>query len=138
GLMRLLGQHNGTYGQHAMAHGYLPISRQITLTMQSHPVYWPALADGHVIRPGPPPSRNPDGAAAQPCAGLWCRGLHDTSAAKPALPDTNEVGPVPESGGVTAPGSTPGTTPAPSSPGGDLTVLPDDPACGITLCCTPG
>lgn len=33
---------------HMMAHGFLPFRQQASLTMQSHPVRWPALADGRV------------------------------------------------------------------------------------------
>src|SRR5690606_502404 len=101
--------------------------------MQSHPVHWPLPEDGTFIRLGAVPTRA-SGAPALPCTGLWCPG----QAGKPAIPQAPPLPPTtadpPQH--TTGP-DTPGT-PASAEPGTDLGVLPDDPACGVTLCCVTG
>lgn len=48
-LMRTLSPADESYRSRAMAQGYLPIVRGISLTMQSHPVDWPDRSDGKVV-----------------------------------------------------------------------------------------
>ena len=137
-LLRTLGNTQGTYSQRAMSRGYLPLSREISLTMQSHPVRWPMPGAGHVIRPGSdnmlPLPPNP-----QTCTGLWC------------LPAPGENNNTPGSSGSNSsngangadPSGFPGEPTTPEHPPGhlpgtdDLTVDVNDPACGVTLCCAP-
>lgn len=139
GLMRLLGRSGGTYGQHAMAHGYLPLSREISLVMQSHPVRWPGLvAAGNVIQPGLPTLAGP--APILPCTGLWCMAPQSTTLA-PGSPDA----PYRPPGSVRAPPAEPATPTSPTAPlpgpadtsTDGLAVAPDHPDCGLTLCCAP-
>src|SRR3546814_6870832 len=140
GLIRLLGIAHGTYSQHAMAHGYLPLNREISLAMQSHPVRWPMPEGGHILRPGTLLNTSQTAFAAEPCAGLWCTYQQPADGSLPR--------PDPKSG-MSGPGTTPrnehATTPlAPPAQEQanipdttELAVTPDDPACGLTLCCTP-
>lgn len=69
-IMRALNPADDSYRSRAMAYGYLPIPRSVSLAMQSHPVEWPDRSDGKVIHgemgngPGSPPIS---------CTGLWSR-----------------------------------------------------------------
>jgi hypothetical protein len=154
GLLRLLGNERGTYGQRAMAlGGYLPLTREIALTMESHPVLWPLPANGKLIRaPESPAAAAPDIAS---CHGWWC-----ARQAPPARPFDGSVPDQPASGtpapGLPASGNPadttgPGDVAAGRPPGGHsnsgedpdvihdaLGVAPDDPACGVVLCCVAG
>lgn len=138
GLMRLLGKAGGSFGQHAMAHGYLPLSREISLVMQSHPVRWPTLAAGNVIQPGLPTLAGP--VSELPCTGLWCMAPQAPGPA-PATPDPRDhlpgAGPV-VPGGLPAITDVPTPLPVSSDTGTQgLAVAPDHPDCGLTLCCVP-
>ncbi|NYT65132.1 pilus assembly protein [Alcaligenaceae bacterium] len=135
-LLRQLGNVDGSYSQRAMAlGGYLPISQDISLVMQSHPVDWPMLANGKVINQAATP--NTSVANTMPaCVGFWCLrtpkalGLIDTTdtgsesntslpiVPKPADPTGQEV---------------PAETPLPDID--TPTPNPDDMVCGISLCC---
>lgn len=141
-LLRALGNPNGNYRQRALAQGYLPMTRQITLLMQSHPVLWNNDPSGKVIyRPQGSPLDDT-------CSGWLCNsGRHaidDTPGGLPAPdgtslptypahptkpPGYDDVGSGSGTGGA---GTTPGE---PSQRYPDLTVDPDDPMCGVTLCC---
>jgi len=74
-LIANLNVHIDAYAQRALAAGLLPIVREIRLDMASHPVDWPSLPDGRVIKKeaadgisaGTP---SPANAA---CSGLWCQ-----------------------------------------------------------------
>lgn len=136
GLMRLLGKQNGTYGQHAMAHGYLPIKRQISLTMQSHPVHWPMLNDGTIVRPGAA-SFYSTGNSVVPCTGMWCSTPRGTPApARPNVPlNEHDVSDGAGETSVARPSPPPVPATGQPEPDTDLAVSPDDPACGVTLCC---
>jgi len=61
------------YASLALAAGLLPIVREIRLDMASHPVDWPPLPDGRVIKGEaskvPVDASRPGDTA---CAGLWC------------------------------------------------------------------
>ncbi|HEY9278448.1 MAG TPA: TadE/TadG family type IV pilus assembly protein [Eoetvoesiella sp.] len=144
-LIRLLPTGANSYGQHAMAtSGYLPIQQEMQLTMQSHPLNWPDLLNRKVIKQ----SLTPQYAPALPatyCQGLWClksgaaqpfvapaSGLEETSgtAQNADAPGQSSVASTDMPGTGTPPGST-----SDSPPGSGLDTAPDDPACGITLCC---
>lgn len=47
-LLRTLGQSDGRYSERALQHGYLPLVREISFVMQSHPVLWPWPEGGQV------------------------------------------------------------------------------------------
>lgn len=142
-LLRLLGNPEGSYSQRAMAlGGYLPLSQDISLVMQSHPVNWPALANGKVIGQEALPSPASDVAndlAGPLCTGsIWCMRA-PMAWGLPSRPDAGGVG---SSTPPTSPTPPDGTQPAPDSVIGDLTPDmdapkpgPDDMACGISLCC---
>jgi len=103
GVARLLAGlhiHTDAYARRALAAGLLPMVREVHLNMASHPVDWPSLPDGRVIKGltddtapgGPPPSGPIPGSAS--CVGLWCR----SQALRP-LPRTPESGLPDASGG---------------------------------------
>jgi len=85
GVARLLAGlrvHTDAYARRALAAGLLPMVREVHLDMASHPVDWPSLPDGRVIKglasatvPGVPGGSIPNGSlpADVPCVGLWCR-----------------------------------------------------------------
>lgn len=135
-LLRQLGDPAGSYAARAMAlGGYLPMVRELRLGMQSHPVDWPKGQGGRVVARQETAQTSPAGVRAVPCDGLWCLRTPATSgpAPGPALP----VWPEPSQGGATAPnGEGPPAGGAAEGPG--QTVAPDDPACGVALCCVPG
>lgn len=108
-MLRSVGNFNGSYRQRALAHGYMPIVQEIALLMQSHPANWPMPASAKVVTGSPYVTTST--ALSPPCKGLWCMPQH--------LPISSGILP----GSNTRPGSD-----APA-------VLPDDPACGVTLCC---
>jgi hypothetical protein len=145
-LIRLLGSDAAGYAGQAMAQGYLPLNQEIQLTMQSHPVDWPALANGQVIRQ----ASGSIGAvrSLQPCHGLWCfnQGLTPGSVNGDVkidsnLPDgSNPAGTVDSLGQLADQPADRPISPAPPDPlpGASpptLDVAPDDPACGVSLCC---
>lgn len=134
-LLKPLGNPQGSYQQRAFAAGYLPMARQITLMMQSHPVQWTDSVDGKVIYG---PAEISTTAAA--CSGWLC----GTSA--PAVPFIPGPASGPDNPGLpTAPDivGSPSPNDGNSSGAGDINgdVDPDlivdvnDPACGVTLCC---
>lgn len=136
GLIRLLGDHHGSYGRQAMARGgYLPLTQEVALVMQSHPVYWPLPGSGKVIRtattkipsPEPPtltqtptPTQIPSPpATSQPV---------EVPPQHPPPPQT--FLPLETAAALGAPTQADGTWPT-----SNLVVAPDDPACGVVLCC---
>ncbi|HWL28948.1 MAG TPA: hypothetical protein VNQ97_08565, partial [Burkholderiaceae bacterium] len=159
-LLRVLGNEHGTYGQRAMAlGGYLPMTREIALTMDSHPLLWPLPAHGKFVMLRDQHAATVPRAAS--CQGWWClRRMESTgspsatapAASRASAPPTSEA---PAAGDpaydsmpdATRPGDAAGNDPLPGSPqaGGkpgvaDEThaVAPDDPACGAALCCVAG
>ncbi len=65
-LLQGLGDARGNYRQRALAAGYLPMARQLTLLMQSHPMQWPDHGSGKVIY------RSETGATGLACRGWLC------------------------------------------------------------------
>lgn len=146
-LLRTLGKPGGSYAQHSLAHGYLPITRQIALLMQSHPVLWPDDPDGKVImakatggssrQPGPekPAAGRPDsptgpngnqGPATEPAP-------HSQDAGAPP-PDHTARDPHAGPDDITT-GNDQGSAPPPATDYLEAEPAVDDPACGVLLCC---
>ncbi|UYO94840.1 TadE/TadG family type IV pilus assembly protein [Pollutimonas sp. M17] len=135
-LIRLLGQENGSYRQHALAHGYLPLVREMALGMQSHPVEWPLPAGGKIVRG---PSTAPGPSSAWPgCIGSQC-GVPESPASHADSSPPNPAPAPPDPGGTAQAGDpTPWPAATDPPPGSEhLAVSPDDPACGVVLCCAP-
>lgn len=130
GLLRSMGASNGNYRQRALAHGYMPLVQEIALLMQSHPASWPMPASGKVVRHWSDTSVPTD--SLSPCKGLWC--TPQTLLPGKDLSHDNHVPPAP---GPQQPlPVSPGLSPDNTQPAADsAAVLPDDPACGVTLCC---
>lgn len=142
-LVRQLAPGAQNYSAHAMAGGgYLPISQEIRLTMQTHPLQWPAPAHGKIV--GATVTAPAQAAGATPaCTGIWCfkgeaslkplPGLENGgSVPVPGAPADSGLGPAPEA---------PVQTPVTEGPAGPDTKPPSgapDPECGATLCCLPG
>lgn len=155
-LLRLLGNEGGTYGQRAMARGgYLPITRDIALTMESHPMLWPLPANGKFVAPQSQQTMTGRGIAS--CTGWWCPRQARRPGSSPGKPAPGNPAPGSTSGSAGPSGGTASSSPAtgssaPGSPtsgsaqseGGSTTVddalavAPDDPACGVALCCVAG
>lgn len=149
-LLKPLGNPDGSYRQRALARGYLPMARQITLLMQSHPVQWADHPSGKVLY------RSELGGNGLACRGWLCHADGPLTAASPALaplatpPAENVLAPAgtsaPDRAGMrgtadasATPGETalapaPAVTPAPGQGEPLLDLL--DPACGPVLCCS--
>ena len=139
GMRGLLGMLSyGSYGhaRTALANGYLPMQQTMRLTMQSHPVAWPAGSANVFI--GSNPVAAPPAAAGQ-CQGIWCNPTQ-ASGPPPSLPPvTNQPPGLP----VTPPASGLEPKPPPNAPDLPQPGLPsqqpapygDDATCGIVLCC---
>lgn len=163
GLVRLLGNEYGTYGRRAMAlGGYLPITREIALAMDSHPVLWPMPANGKFIMPQTQQAVTATGAAL--CQGWWCpkpagqatmsewrwfggpapdhpapiNPSYDTSPAHGSFSDGVGDGKGPGGSADTPSTGIPPTAGDTSTMNDGLAVAPDDPACGVALCCVGG
>lgn len=128
-LIRLMGKPLGSYGQRAMARGgYLPLTQEIALVMQSHPVYWPLPSSGKIVRADAAPLPSPALSAPPMLPPATAAPPHTAPAQQQPTPDAPPVpsgGPIPD-----APTQAESTGPA-----HDLTVAPDNPACGVVLCC---
>jgi len=77
GVARLIASlplHTDAYARRALAAGLLPITREVRLDMASHPVDWPSLPDGRVIK-GEMPQTAGYGPipGSTTCVGLWCQ-----------------------------------------------------------------
>ncbi|RTZ42529.1 pilus assembly protein [Candidimonas sp. SYP-B2681] len=139
GLIRKLGTPNKSYATHAMAlGGYLPIVQDVALVMQSHPVNWPLPSrNGKIV--GQQAQPHTAAAPAPSCHGLWCLN-HPQAAVHTASPSPSAGAEAPT---ASARPSTPSVTAqrVESPPWGHgnnvggLTTAPDDPACGVILCC---
>ena len=147
GLIRMLAPAAGSYGQRAMATGgYLPLKQEIALVMQSHPVNWPSLPSGKVITEA---AHYTAPLPALECKGLWC--MKDMpalpgSASGPGAPGAARADPGPDrtdAAHIPSNAGPPTASQAPASPQGgvpesSLSIAPEDPACGLTVCCVPG
>ena len=135
-LLRLLPA-DATYAGRARRHGYLPLSRQVSLAMQSHPAQWPSLASAKItaatagssgMNGGGMGNGNGTGSGGGNCPG--CQ-----SGTPDVTPDTAPPG----TGGT--PGNPGQDIPPPASnPGnprdtGESPLTPDQDLCGVALCC---
>ncbi|TEA79538.1 TadE/TadG family type IV pilus assembly protein [Allopusillimonas ginsengisoli] len=50
-ILQTLGKQNGSYSEQALFHGFLPLVREVSFVMQSHPINWPLPSSGKIIRP---------------------------------------------------------------------------------------
>ncbi|PLC53798.1 hypothetical protein CR155_10120 [Pollutimonas nitritireducens] len=144
GLMRLLGSQGGSYGQNAMARGgYLPIVQDMALVMQSHPVDWPSLSNGKVVKHQMAPSGLPT--AMEDCRGLWCMDVPSIAATRaiaqpsaesalPRWPSVENSQPADTAATGVLPGNA-ADAPVPATTVSGPAVAADDPACGVILCC---
>lgn len=151
-VIKMLSSGSGTYADQNMAKGgYLPILQELALTMQSHPVDWPALENRKVIK-HQIRSILPASHARQTCHGIWCPDLlpirprplgpsHETN--RNILPSFRPDAAAPRTSGTPGHASPDGfggiPSAAPHSAAGNSgpaqTDSPADPACGLTLCC---
>ncbi|HUG59187.1 MAG TPA: TadE/TadG family type IV pilus assembly protein [Candidimonas sp.] len=143
GLLRMLGNEDAGYGQHAMARGgYLPLVQEIMLTMQSHPVNWPLPASGKVVGYGSVSTAIPLSLPAAKCQGLWCLDQHATAIGPGTNPAPDKSSPPDWQPPGSGQGNGPSGPPLSGNNGGNMTgpeqptVQPNDPACGVALCCT--
>lgn len=126
GLIRLLGDHHGSYGRQAMARGgYLPLTQEVALVMQSDPVYWPLPGSGKVIRTAATTTPSPPTPVPTP------------STTSQPMVEPLQHPPMP---GASLPLEAAPVSGAPAQADGawstnHLVVAPDDPACGVVLCC---
>ena len=141
-LVRMLAPAAHSYGQRAMGTGgYLPLRQEIALIMQSHPANWPSLPSGKVITET---AHYTAPLRAHECTGLWC--MKDMPTLPGIAPGAGSAGAGPDRAvapGIPPSARAPHAFPTPSSleggrPDPDLAIAPDDPACGLTVCCVPG
>ncbi len=115
-ILKRLGDPHGSYSEQALANGYLPMARGISMVMQSHPVLWSTTAGNKVIL-----QATHDAVDAPDHSGLEAGtggGEHkEDGGPTSGNPDHN------------------GTTPGPQNPEPDMPPVRNDPACGVSLCC---
>lgn len=140
GLLGLLAYTAQGHAHAALAGGYLPMQQTLRLTMQSHPVAWPAHSSKVVPAPHVQAAPLTPGSNGS-CIGIWCSAAKLLPSYQPERPVTQ-----PGSGSADAPGSTQtptnpsnagdhsNTTPAPVSPDSEAQAGHDE-LCGIVLCC---
>lgn len=146
-LIKILSSGSKTYADQNMAKGgYLPILQELALTMQSHPVDWPALENRKVIK-HQARSSSLTAHARHTCRGMWCPErltmrlrppgpFHDTSHSHSPTPLPDAA--APGTPGHTLPDRFEGLPAADTTDGSAehaQTDNPNDPACGVTLCC---
>lgn len=131
GLFRLAGNVKGTLAQRTLAAGYLPIVQEQSLPMQSDPVQWPVNNTpgfySHQQQAGGPefgirPNEN------LACKGIWCGNKYGTNETWPGTdgpPQANN----PKSALPHL------DKPVADEPGQPLELAPNDPQCGVTVCC---
>ena len=132
-LLRLLPGSSTSYSALALSQGYLPMSRQVSLIMQSHPALWTSLASGKVSiaqhtalhRPAPDTcTLCPYDSGTPPPTG------------QPSEPPTAVETPTPPAEWNPPNGDTPGgfdPLPETSDP---TAPTPEAELCGVVLCCT--
>lgn len=131
-ILRALGNPAGSYRQRALAHGYLPMTRQITLLMQSHPVRWANDPEGKVLYGPESTTTTPD------CSGWLCNDGGGTNTDNPGmtpLPGFDDSFPKQPDDPAAPPAYGDGGGGGEGAEFPDLVINPDDPACGVTLCC---
>ncbi|MEO9122115.1 MAG: hypothetical protein ABI228_03845, partial [Burkholderiaceae bacterium] len=138
GLMRALSARTDSYASQSMARGgYLPITQKATLTMQSDPLDWPSPPGRKVIKEQASPIAFVP-YSVEACRGIWCLEARRMPLTPPTVQAdaANPASGGPPAGADTAANQGPNTVPTPvHAPSPELSVAPDDPACGITLCC---
>jgi len=95
GVARLIASlpvHTDAYARRALAAGLLPMTREVRLDMASHPVDWPSLPDGRVIK-GAAPDTADDGSipGSVACAGLWCQPQARQPLPQPPAPEQTDA-----------------------------------------------
>lgn len=146
-LFKLLAGKQQNYGNQLMRQGILPIKQTLSISMQSHPVLWPAEAGGKVLYSHTLLSGNGLGSQQAgnlpACTGLWCKPGTSQNPPVATLPDTTLPNPsqasVPSSQQVPASKETSNKNPATPEeplPEEEISVDGQDPACDVTLCCT--
>lgn len=128
-IIKSLGTDGAQYERHAMAKGYLPLNQEIAVAMQSHPISWPWPSHGKIIGPLSQQA-GPTGVAlklgeAQSCEAAGCQEAAQSPSGWAADRNDSQPG---------SSGFQPAQEPAPAQ-ADSLAVGPDDPACGVTLCC---
>lgn len=131
-LFTLMGKRNGSVNERTFAAGYLPVVQQLSLPMQSHPVQWPIDQTPGFFSAGPGEKTYggfgvPANKALPPCAGLWCN-TRKTTNTMPA-PGQEDAAENPAHGLPHL--DEPHTNP----PGQAVQLPPNDPQCGVTVCC---
>lgn len=146
-LFRMLAGNGPAYDTQLMSQGLLPIKQTLSISMQSHPVLWSIEPGGKVLYShGPLPENgifNPQTNNMQNCAGLWCGPLNSKAQPSPTAPGNTmpsaQQAPAPNDPQV-PPGQDTGNSPPASPkeplPEDEISVDAQDPACGVSLCCT--
>jgi len=127
-LMASLSIHTDDYARRALAAGLLPMIREVRLDMASHPVDWPSLPDGRVIKADTADtSVNAPERVPTPCIGLWCQPKTPRPLSPSASKPIEEVSGLPawESGLVRSPEDDDNAEDA---------ALVDDPECPAGCC----
>lgn len=135
-LMRAFGSEVSDYRGHVYAQGYLPMLRQLTLTMQSHPVAWPDRTDGKVVHGTVAHLPTPETVE---CTGFWAECGTRSYGGTINLPGTPANGAAPpQTSSPGMPSVNDGINPEPGAIGDQTDGMPgagDAPACGLHLCC---
>lgn len=131
-LFTLLGKRNGSVNERTFAAGYLPVVQQLSLPMQSDPVQWPIDQTPGFFSTGPGQATHtsfgvPANKAIAPCTGLWCN-TGKTTNKIPAPEQENEAE-------HPAHGLPHLDEPHTNPPGQAVQLPPNDPQCGVTVCC---
>jgi hypothetical protein len=130
-----------SYGRAAMQQGYLPMTRSLTLIMQSHPVNWPSLNNGKVIHEhrqiafaNPAHAQKPASHGAMVCTGPWCLQNRNTSGSTPTdiknFPGTSS-----SHIAIDSPSLDGEPLPTLSEHGLPGTTSDENALCAVTLCC---
>lgn len=147
-LFKMLAGNTSAYANQLQANGMLPIKHSLSVSMQSHPVLWPASTSGKVIYAHDSQLAHTTGDILQKndaCAGLWCNnplppasgmpqtGLPNSPGTGNTTPGTNTQGNTSTTQGNT--GTVSSEQQTGQSPE-EILLEQNDPACGVTLCCT--
>lgn len=131
-ILKALGNANGSYAQRTFANGYLPMARQVTLVMQSHPVNWGNHSSGKVLYAG---MQNEPW---HQCKGWLCKNqlteFNPTETDTEADSGTTNVSDPDSTNHSNTPDYLGGTDNNISKPPQHPEFM-DNPECGVTLCC---